>query len=92
MMGICVHKSNASYTAIEDTGECSTNVPSVDMVEVTDYTGLMSGKRADKSGLFEVFYGGLKSAPMITGCPIAIECKVSRTVDLPANFFSLPTS
>jgi flavin reductase (DIM6/NTAB) family NADH-FMN oxidoreductase RutF len=87
MLGICVHKKNASHAAIIDTGEFSVNVPSVDMVEVTDYTGLVSGKGVDKSGLFEVFYGELKSAPMITDCPITIECKVSQRVELPTNSF-----
>jgi flavin reductase (DIM6/NTAB) family NADH-FMN oxidoreductase RutF len=87
MLGICVNKNNASQAAIADTGEFSVNVPSVDMVAVTDYTGLVSGKRVDKSGLFEVFYGELKSAPMITDCPITIECRVSQTVDLPTNSF-----
>jgi len=87
MLGICVNKDNASRAAILDTGEFSVNVPSVGMVEVTDYTGLVSGKRVDKSGLFEVFYGELKSAPMITDCPITIECSVSQTVDLPTNSF-----
>jgi flavin reductase (DIM6/NTAB) family NADH-FMN oxidoreductase RutF len=87
MLGICVNKNNASHAAIVDTGEFSINVPSVDMVEVVDYTGLVSGKRVDKSGLFEVFYGELKSAPMITECPITIECRVTQTVDLPTNSF-----
>jgi flavin reductase (DIM6/NTAB) family NADH-FMN oxidoreductase RutF len=87
MLGICVNKNNASHSAILDTGEFSVNVPTVDMVEVTDYTGLVSGKRVDKSGLFQVFYGELKSAPMITDCPITIECKVTQAVDLPTNSF-----
>jgi flavin reductase (DIM6/NTAB) family NADH-FMN oxidoreductase RutF len=87
MLGICVNRNNASYKAILDTGEFSVNVPTVDMVEVTDYTGLVSGKRVDKSNLFKVFYGELKSAPMISDCPITIECKVAKTVDLPSNSF-----
>jgi flavin reductase (DIM6/NTAB) family NADH-FMN oxidoreductase RutF len=87
MIGVCVNKSNASHAAILDTGEFSVNVPSVDMFEVTDYTGLVSAKRVDKSDLFEVFYGELKAAPMISGCPLTIECKVIRTVELPANSF-----
>ena len=87
MLGICVSKNNASQAAILDTGEFSVNVPSVEMVEITDYTGLVSGKRVDKSGLFEVFYGELKSAPMISDCPITMECKVFQTVDLPTNSF-----
>ncbi len=87
MLGICVNKGNASHDAIVDTGEFSVNLPSAEMVEFTDYTGLVSGKRVDKSHLFEIFYGELNSAPMITECPLSIECKVIKTVDLPTNSF-----
>jgi flavin reductase (DIM6/NTAB) family NADH-FMN oxidoreductase RutF len=87
MLGICVNKHNASHAAILETEEFSVNVPTTDMVEVTDYTGLVSGKRTDKSDLFEVFYGELKSAPMITTCPINIECRVEKTIELPTNSF-----
>jgi flavin reductase (DIM6/NTAB) family NADH-FMN oxidoreductase RutF len=87
MIGICVNKNNASHEAIIDTGEFSINLPSVEMIEITDYAGLVSGNRVDKSDLFEVFYGSLKAAPMISDCPLSIECKVSQTVDLPTNYF-----
>ena len=87
MMGICVNKNNATHEAILDTGEFSINLPSIDMVEITDYTGLVSGSRVDKSNLFEVFYGELKAAPMISECPLSLECKVVQTSDLPTNFF-----
>jgi flavin reductase (DIM6/NTAB) family NADH-FMN oxidoreductase RutF len=87
MLGICVNKGNASHGAIIDTGEFSINIPTTDMVAVTDYTGLVSGKRTDKSDLFEVFYGELRAAPMIQECPLNIECKVVQRVDLPTNSF-----
>ncbi|MFC1524188.1 flavin reductase family protein [Thermodesulfobacteriota bacterium] len=87
MLGICVNKGNASQEAIHVTGEFSINLPSVEMVEVTDYVGLVSGKRVDKSDLFEVFYGELTAAPMIVECPLSMECKVTQTIDLPTNFF-----
>lgn len=87
MMGICVNKQHASHEAILKTGEFSVNVPSVEMVEATDYTGLVSGKKIDKSTLFEIFYGTLKKAPMIRDCPLAIECKVAQAVELPSNSF-----
>jgi flavin reductase (DIM6/NTAB) family NADH-FMN oxidoreductase RutF len=87
MLGICVNKAHASNVAIRDTGEFSVNVPSTDMVEITDCTGLVSGIHVDKSGLFEVFYGELKSAPMIKICPLTMECKVVQTVELPTNTF-----
>jgi len=87
MLGICVNRIHASNEAIRNTGEFSVNVPSVDMVEITDYTGLVSGKNVDKSGLFEFFYGQLKTASMIKQCPVSMECKVIQTVDLPTNTF-----
>ena len=87
MIGICVNRLNGSYDAIIETGEFSVNVPSIEMVAVTDYTGLVSGKRVDKSSLFEVFYGELCAAPMIRQCPLSMECRVTQKVDLPTNCF-----
>ena len=87
MLGAGVNKGNQSHDAISVTGEFSVNFPSVDMVEVTDYTGIVSGKRVDKSVLFELFYGKLKFAPMIKTCPLTIECKVHQQVELPTNSF-----
>lgn len=87
MLGICVNRIHASNEAVRNSGEFSVNVPSVDMVDITDYTGLVSGKNVDKSGLFEIYCGKLKSAPMIKLCPITMECKVIQTIDLPTNTF-----
>jgi flavin reductase (DIM6/NTAB) family NADH-FMN oxidoreductase RutF len=87
MLGICVNKGHATNVAIRATGEYSINVPSVDMVAVTDYCGVVSGKNTDKSKLFEVFYGELKDAPMISACPLTLECKLTQIVDLPTNTF-----
>ena len=87
MLGICVNKGNATHGALLDTGEFSINVPSVAMVAITDYTGLVSGKGTDKSDLFEVFYGELQQAPMIMECPLTMECRIGQRVDLPTNSF-----
>lgn len=85
MLGICVNKGHASNAAIRETGEFSVNIPTVDMVDVTDYCGIVSGSKTDKSRLFEVFYGELKSAPLITDCPLNIECRLVQSIDLPTN-------
>jgi len=87
MIGICVNKMNASHSAILETKEFSINVPSADMVALTDYAGIVSGKKTDKSKLFEVFYGELKSAPMIVNCPVTMECRLVQPVELPTNSF-----
>jgi flavin reductase (DIM6/NTAB) family NADH-FMN oxidoreductase RutF len=87
MLGVAVNQGHASHAAIVETGEFSVNFPTVEMVEVTDYVGLVSGKRVDKSGLFNLFYGKLKGAPMISECPLTMECKLVETVELPTNSF-----
>ena len=85
MLGICVNGGHASNAAIRENGQFSVNIPTVDMVGVTDFCGIVSGAKVDKSKLFEVFYGELRSAPLITECPLNIECRLVRTVDLPTN-------
>lgn len=63
----------------------SVNVPSRDLVVETDYVGLVTGKKTDKSGLFELFYGETKTAPMITSCPVVMECRLHSVVDFPTH-------
>jgi flavin reductase (DIM6/NTAB) family NADH-FMN oxidoreductase RutF len=55
------------------------------MVKVTDYCGLVSGSKVDKSELFETFYGKLKTAPMIKECPLNLESKLIQTLELPID-------
>jgi flavin reductase (DIM6/NTAB) family NADH-FMN oxidoreductase RutF len=86
MIALGVNKSNQSCNGILDNGEFSVNVPSTDMVAITDYTGLVSAKNTDKSELFEIFYGQLKTAPLIKECPINVECRVVEKVELPTNY------
>lgn len=85
LMGMGVNQGHASHRAIMETGQFSINIPSVDMVEVTDYVGLASGKRIDKSVLFDIHYGELSSAPLIRECPLSMEFKLVETVSLPSN-------
>jgi flavin reductase (DIM6/NTAB) family NADH-FMN oxidoreductase RutF len=77
-----MHHTNAG---IKEHGTFSVNIPSVELVKKTDYCGLVSGKDADKSGLFKTFYGKLKTAPMIEECPINMECKLAKTIDFPRH-------
>jgi len=87
MLGICVGRGHASNAAVRENRQFSVNIPTVDMVEVTDYCGIVSGEKADKSKLFDVFYGELGSAPLIRECPLNIECRLVQNVDLPSNTF-----
>lgn len=55
------------------------------MVVEADYAGLVSGRNIDKSGLFEVFYGELATAPMIKQCPLSMECRLYYVVNTPTH-------
>ncbi len=72
--GITVHKT------------FSVNIPSADLVEKVDYCGMVSGRNQDKSKVFEIFQGELPNTPMVKDCPLTMECKVFKTVDLPADY------
>ncbi len=80
-----VAKIHYSNQGIKDTGAFSINIPSTSMAEATDYCGMVSGRKFDKSNVFEVFYGEEGKAPMIVECPYNLECKLVQTVDLPAD-------
>ena len=85
IMAMGVNQGHASHRAIIETGQFSINIPSRDMVAVTDYTGLASGNRTDKSGLFDVDHGVLQNAPLIRACPVAMEFTLIETIPLPTN-------
>lgn len=48
---------------------------------MTDYCGVVSGSRVDKSAVFETPSGKLK-APLISDFPINIECELRHTLEL----------
>ena len=77
-----VHLTNEGIKANR---EFSVSIPSVDLVEITDFIGMTSGKDADKSGLFEVFYGELEAAPLIDDCPVTMACRLIEHVELPTH-------
>jgi flavin reductase (DIM6/NTAB) family NADH-FMN oxidoreductase RutF len=73
-----VHYTNAG---IKENKAFSVNLPGENLVVETDYVGLASGKKTDKSNLFDIFYGQLDKAPMIRACPINMECRLFDTYD-----------
>lgn len=80
-VAIALNKAHYTNQGIKDNKTFSVNVPSEDMVKAIDYCGLVSGLKGDKSGVFEVFYGKLKTAPMIAECPVSLECSLDKVVD-----------
>jgi flavin reductase (DIM6/NTAB) family NADH-FMN oxidoreductase RutF len=78
-----MNKNHYTNAGIKENGTFSVNIPSVKMVEKTDYCGLVSGKSEKKDSLFKTFFGKLKTAPMIEECSINMECELTKTVDFP---------
>ncbi len=79
MISIALATTHHTTVGIRDAGVFSVNIPSVNMVAVTDYCGLVSGKQTDKSNLFTTFPGTL-NVPLIAECPINLECQIHQAL------------
>jgi flavin reductase (DIM6/NTAB) family NADH-FMN oxidoreductase RutF len=86
MIGIALYKTHYSPIGIKENKTFSVCIPSADLVKQADYCGIVSGKKSDKSKLFTIFYGKIKTAPMIEECPINIECELYKTIALPDDY------
>jgi hypothetical protein len=53
-------------------------------VKETDYCGIVSGRDTDKVAdcKFNIFYGKLTTSPLITECPVNLECRVLHILNL----------
>lgn len=83
-IGISVRPSRYSCDLIKDSGEFVANIPTADIVEETDYCGVVSGRDVDKfeeTGFSEVS-AEMVEPPLIGECPVNLECKVEDTVGL----------
>lgn len=81
LISLSMAKQHYTNQGILEQKTFSVNIPGRDLVAQADYVGLMSGRKVDKSQLFEVFYGELGTAPMIASCPVCMECSLERVVD-----------
>jgi flavin reductase (DIM6/NTAB) family NADH-FMN oxidoreductase RutF len=84
MISVAVRHQRHTNKGIKQNKTFSVNLPSVDLVKETDYCGIVSGVKVDKVKIcgFKVFYGRLKSAPMIEQCPLNLECSLAHVIDL----------
>jgi flavin reductase (DIM6/NTAB) family NADH-FMN oxidoreductase RutF len=84
-LAIALGKNHYTNPGIKENQTFSVCLPSEDMAEKTDYCGIVSGKKTDKSKVFDVFYGELETAPMISDCPLSIECKLVDIIESGLN-------
>jgi flavin reductase (DIM6/NTAB) family NADH-FMN oxidoreductase RutF len=80
-----IGKAHHSGKGIHEHGQFSVNIPSESLMAETDYVGIVSGRNTDKSELFELFTGELEFAPLISACPVAMECRLHQVVDFPRH-------
>jgi len=89
MIGVPIRHQRYTLKGIQQNLTFSINTPSIDLVRETDYCGITSGAKVDKVKVcqFKVFYGDLKTAPMIEQCPLNLECKVVQMLNLGSHSF-----
>jgi flavin reductase (DIM6/NTAB) family NADH-FMN oxidoreductase RutF len=58
-----LNKAHYTNAGIKEKRTFSVNLPSAEMVRITDYYGMVFGREADKSKQFQVFYGDLEEGP-----------------------------
>ena len=84
MISVALRHNRHTLKGVRDKLTFSVNVPSCELVKETDYCGIISGAKIDKTEVcnFKIFYGKLGDAPLIEQCPVNLECKVVHCLDL----------
>ncbi|MFA6383924.1 MAG: flavin reductase family protein, partial [Candidatus Omnitrophota bacterium] len=80
IISVALNKSHYTNAGIKEHGCFTVNLPTAKLMSATDYCGLFSGLRVDKSKVFKTFYGKLKAAPMIGECSLSMECELIQTL------------
>ena len=84
MLSISIRPSRYSNGLIKEQREFAVNLPTVDLVRVTDYGGTVSGRKVDKfaaTGLTPVPAKAIETV-VIAECPVNIECQVTQVLPL----------
>ncbi|MHC1712153.1 MAG: flavin reductase family protein [Solidesulfovibrio sp.] len=87
LIGVSINHRQHTGKGIREGGAFSLCFPGPDLVALTDYCGLVSGRKVDKSALFDVFSGEVAGAPMIRECPLCLEMTLFQAVELPNHTF-----
>lgn len=82
MIGCGLNPSHATSKGIEENKQFSVNIPSKNLMVPTDYCGLYSGKKIDKSDVFKTYFGINPKTPLIEECSIGLECELDKSIPL----------
>ncbi len=91
MISISLRPERHSYTLIRDSGEFAVNLPVKKLTRAVDYCGVKSGREVDKFAVLGLSRerASTVAAPLIAECPVSIECRVSRIVELGSHHMFL---
>lgn len=81
LISIGLAKFHYTNAGIKENKTFSVNLLSQKDIIAVDYIGLVSGKKVDKSTVFEHYFGELKTAPIITQAPLSMECQLKDIYD-----------
>lgn len=83
-IGIGIRPERYSYSLIKKYREFVVNTPTVNLLEQVDICGRISGRHKDKFSLAKLtLTPSIKvKVPSIKECPINVECKVKKTLNL----------
>jgi flavin reductase (DIM6/NTAB) family NADH-FMN oxidoreductase RutF len=84
MITVAIRPERLSYEYIKESGDFVVNLPNSKMVREVDYCGVRSGKQIDKIKEMNFTMENSKdvTAPFISECPVALECKVKSITPL----------
>ena len=85
LIGVGVRRSRYTYEMIEKTGDFGVNLPGKNLVDAVNLCGSKSGRDLDKfeaAGLTKMKASQISSV-LIEDCPINIECKVYKKMEMP---------
>ncbi|MCX6651600.1 MAG: flavin reductase family protein [Methanomassiliicoccales archaeon] len=80
-MAVVMGKDRKTKDGIKENGTFSINLPGANAVVATDYCGINSGYKVDKSEVFDVFFGKTLTAPMARECRVNIELTLDDIVE-----------
>jgi len=76
VVAVSLGESAFTTKGILEVGSFSINVPATEQLPLVDYFGTISGSDVDKSALVESFAGTNPDIPLLSDCPVSLECEV----------------
>lgn len=83
-LAVSIRPMRWTHDAILQRKAFTVGIPTESMAVETDYVGIVSGRRADKTARagFNMLRSDKVDAPYVAQCPVILECSLSQSIDL----------